>query len=87
MIETILVNTLLMEQINVNKGSGKIIKLPYSGIMTDDDISALFDGLIRLIKQNAMSKCEKYYAEYVKRLKKEVALLRLENKILQGDVK
>ncbi len=79
------VNTLSMERNDNN--IGKIIKLPYAGGVSDDDITALFVGLVKLIKQNSMKKCENYYAEYIDKLKKEVALLRLENRILQGDVK
>lgn len=76
-----------MEQDNSKVCAGKIIKLPYCKVVSDDDISALFSGLVRLVKQNAMSKSEKMYSAFVTKLKKEIALLKLENKILQGDVK
>lgn len=76
-----------MEQNTKNKTCGKIIKMPYRGVITDDDICSLFDGLIKLIKQNALSVSEKKYEEYITKLKKEIAMLRLENKILQGETK
>lgn len=74
-----------MEQNNLGT-TGRIIKLPYSKSITDDDIDALFSGLIKLIKQNAMTKSEKMYADYIIKLKKEIALLKLENKLLQREV-
>lgn len=74
-----------MEQNNLGV-TGRIIKLPYSKSITDDDIDALFSGLIKLIKQNAMTKSEKMYADYITKLKKEIALLKLENKLLQREV-
>ena len=64
---------------------GKVIKLNHSPLVSDDDITNLFLGLLRLVKRNAEYLCEKKYGRIIASLKKEINLLRLQNRLFEGD--
>ena len=75
---------------DVNLGSvtcGKIIQFPYSKSVSDEDINSLFLGLVKLVKKNALSQSEKRYAENIRSLKQEIAILKFENEILKESLK
>lgn len=65
--------------------SGKIIKLKLPPLIKDDDINSLFVGLIKLIKRNAEYESERKYKATISYLRKEISMLKLENKILRED--
>lgn len=72
-----------MEKTKQNCVQGKIITLPVRQSVSDEDIMALFSGLIKLIKKNAMECSEQAVREHVTCLKKQIAYLKMENKILK----
>lgn len=73
---------------NTNNFDGKIIKLPYNNtFIEDDDIMSLMSGLISLARKNATLKTQQIYASLVQTLKKEIALLKLENRVLRENNK
>ena len=72
---------------NCSVKSGKIIQFPYSKLVSENDINSLFLGLVKLVKKNALSQSERYYAENIRSLKQEVAILKLENELLKTSLK
>ena len=73
-----------------NLDSGRVIKLGITPLVKEEDINALFMGLVKLIKRNSAYECEKRYKGVIESLRREINFLKLENKILkeksQGDI-
>ena len=78
----------LKKDIDINEDKttiGKVIKLHYHGLIKDEDIMSLFIGLVKLVKRNANHEFERKYRNELIALRKEINLLRLENKLLKED--
>lgn len=69
-----------------NEINGKVLKIPFPSLVKDEDITNLFMGLVKLIQRNSEYKSERKYGGVIASLRKEINMLKLENKLLKENI-